>query len=341
MSIMLRVEQMKLRIERQLNPVADEVAAITAAVRPILLGTLYGLKKQVVEDAGGIPNIKLRTLPRLYVPGDGDCGICFEYAVHDAVRRGDRIVLDRVTTAMAQFCRVPGHDPASILFGAEKAGSQQLIETARDLLTDDSSLLYGTRGRPVKLKRHLDLIAAAFRRADARLALPQSISGLWKADLFLGNSDSDRWVGTSVKINVGALESARGLRIGIVPTREGRSDAIRLDDRRNLVVCPLPHDGSFMETFYLAWQVVQQFLAADARVPKEVALPRPAERQVAKYLEDRRDFPVVEVIEALIPLAQPNLLETHEQDAELILTRDAEVETGTVLTPVARPLTEK
>lgn len=332
---------MRLRIERQVNPVADEVAAVTAVVRPILLGTVQGLKGQVVADAGGIENIRIRMLPRLYRPGDGDCGLCFEYAVHDAVRRGDGPVLDRIATAMSPpLCRVPGSEPASILFGAEKAGSQQLIETANGLLTDDSSLLYGTRGRPLKLKRHLSLIAAAFRKKDARRALPQSISGLWRADLFLGNSDSDRWVGTSVKINSTQLEPARGLRIGIVPSREGATDAVRRDVKRNLIVCPLPHDGSFMETFYKAWGVVQQFLDADAQVPKEVALPRPADRQVARYLEDRRDFPVLDVIEALRPLAQPELLETSERAASLVLTRDAEVETGAVLAPVARSLNE-
>jgi hypothetical protein len=325
---------MELRIERQLNPVADEVAAITAVVRPILFGTVRALKQQVIDDIGGLDMLLLRLLPRLRRPGDGECGICFEYAVHDAMTRRDGIVVDRIATAMSEHCRVPGSEPASILFGAEKTGSQQLIETARALLTDESALLYGSRGRPVKLKRHITNIAAAFRSDDARRALPQSISGLWKADLFLGTSDADRWVGTTVKINPEQLEWARGLRIGIVPSREGASDAVRVDEGRNLVVCPLPHDGSFMETFYKAWQVVQQFLAADARLPKEVALPRPAERQVARYLADRRDFPVLDVIEALGPLAQPELLETREQPARLVLTREAEVQTGAIVAPM-------
>jgi hypothetical protein len=66
-------------------------------------------------------------------------------------------------------------------------------------------------------------------------------------DQVLGAPDVDRWVGTSVKINQSALEGARGLRIGIVPAREGASDRVRMDDRKNLVICPLPYDGSFME----------------------------------------------------------------------------------------------
>lgn len=74
-----------------------------------------------------------------------------------------------------------------------------------------------------------------------------------------------------------------------------------------------------------------------AYVPKEVALPRQAERQVAKYLADRRDFPVVDVVAALRPLAQPDLLRTEEQDAELVSRRESnpEVETGAVVAPIA------
>ncbi|MCR3746906.1 hypothetical protein LX88_000844 [Lentzea californiensis] len=278
-------------------------------------------------------------LPRLRRPGDGDTGICFEYAVHDAVSRGDAAVAERVGEAL-DLCKVPGDDVGSILFGAEKLGSQQLIDTAADLLTNDSSLLSGSRGRPVKLKRHLTSAAAAFRKKGAGGGLPQSISGLWRADLFLGSTQTDYWVGTTVKINPTALQGDRGLRVGIVPATQGKSDLITKDDRRNLVVCPLPYDGSFVETFYMAWEVVTAFLAADALVPKEVSLPRPAARTVARYLADRREFPVVDVIEALASLSQPELLRTQTEAAGIVLAGGTSqvVETNAVLAPVARLL---
>jgi len=171
-------------------------------------------------------------------------------------------------------------------------------------------LLSGYRGQPVKLRRHLSAAAAAFRRKGVGTDLPQSISGLWRADLFLGSPDADRWVGTTVKINRAQLTGDRGLRVAVVPASEGRSDAVYKDVQRNLVVCPLPYDGSFVETFYKAWEVVAQFLNADAQVPKEVALSRPPARTVARYLADRREFEVVDVIEALGPLSQPELLVT-------------------------------
>jgi hypothetical protein len=325
----------QLRLELQQNPVADEVSALTAVVRPILAGLLYALKKSVVVAVGGYDRVTLELLARLYRPGDGDCGICFEYAVHDAMNRGDAAVRERVVDAL-KVCNVRGNHTASILFGAEKAGSVRLIDTAREMLTDDSRLLAGNRGQPVKLRRHINLVAAAFRRRAYRELLPWSISGLWKADLFVGVRDADRWVGTSVKINRNQLEPARGLRIGIVPTLQGASDRIVKDNARNLVICPMPHDQAFMEVFYQGWQLAQQFIAADAKLPKEVALPRAPDRQVARWLADRRAYPVVDVIDALGPLAQPELLRTDTRTAEVVENRNAGSATNMLEAPIPR-----
>jgi hypothetical protein len=323
-------DQLQLRLEFQEKPIADEVSAVTAIVRPVLMGVLYALKADVASEAGGYENLKLFMLSRLRKPGDGDVGICFEYAVHDALLSGNPLVSERVADAL-RLCRCPGSQLASILFGAEKSGALSLINTAKNLLSDDSELLYGTRGRPVKLKRHIDAVAAAFRRPSARDDLPGSISGLWKADLFAGNKDSEKWIGTTMKINRSHLEGAKGLRLGIVPGSEGESDQVTMDLAKNLVVCPLPYDRSFMQAFYQAWEVVVQFLAADAKVPKEASLPRPPSRQVARFLEDRRDFPVLDVIAALVPLSQPELLRTEEKAAELINTRKQAAESTTAL----------
>jgi hypothetical protein len=331
-----RLLTVEIRSEVQQSAIADEVSALIAVVRPILQGVLFSLKKEALDDAGGLANIKLRQLGRARRAGDGDTGICFEYAVHDAIARGDAVVVERVADALDK-CKVPGSDLSSILFGIEKAGTQQLINTAADSLTDHSSLLYGTQGRPVKLKKHLSSAATAFRTRGRTSKLPQSVSGLWKADLFLGAVDTDRWVGTSVKINRSHLEPVRGLRVGIVPAQQGNTDKIVKDEKKNLMVCPLPYDGAFVETFYKAWELVVQFLAADAQVPKEVALPRPAARQVARMLAERRDFPVIDVIEVLDPLAQPDLLETTTKAAILLPSgrqSSSELNTSSVVAPI-------
>lgn len=326
---------MDLRKELQRNPVADEVQALIAVVIPILRGVLFAIKAEALQDAGGLDAIRLRQIPRAYRPGDGDCGISFEYAVHDAITGNNPLILDRISTALRDHCRIRGGDPSSILFGAEKTGAVQLIQTAHDILTADSRLLSGSRGQPVKLKRHIDSVAAAFRRATARQHLPESINGLWKADLFVGDRTPDQWVGTTVKINPRHLEGAHGLRLAIVPSQQGRNDAIRRDDQRNLIVVPLPYDGSFMEVFYQGWQIVQQFIHADAQVPREVNLPRPADRQVCRFLEERREFPVLDVLAALAPLAQPELLATQEGNIDVSLRRGDESDTNLIIAPVA------
>ncbi len=274
-------------------------------------------------------------LPRLYRPGDGDVGICFEYAVHEALNNGDARVAERVSDAI-KLCRIkPANTPKSILFGFEKSGSVQLIKTAKNILTDESRSLAGGVGQPPKLRRRLNILAAAFRRPTTRYALPWSIRGLWKADLFVGSVESQQWVGTSVKINASQLEGAAGLRVGIVPTRQGKSDKVRLDEGRGLVICPLHHDADFMQVFYEGWRVVQAFLAADAKVPKEVALPRPVDREICRMLEERREYPAVDVIEALSIFSQPELLANFTEQVSLEDVK-GDAETCTLLAPVSR-----
>jgi hypothetical protein len=306
---------MQLRIETQLSPVADEVSALMAIARPVLRGLLYSLPARRIERLGGIQNVTLEDLARERRASDGDCGVCFEYAVHEAVSRNDPMVVERVDYALRRFCRISGDGVSSILFGAEKQGSQRLIATAKALLTEESRLMYGTQGRPVQLRRHLDAAAAAFRTRGRGSRLPQSISGLWKADLFLGQSTPDRWVGTSVKINASALEPARGLRLGIVPAKG--SDLIHKDERRNLIVVPLRWDDDFMDIFYAAWTTVVYVLSEGANMPAPGLLHNPAQRNLGRLLASHKGTRVLRVIAALEPLGQPHLLEPQEVSARL------------------------
>lgn len=305
--------QMQIREERQASPVEDPVGALVAVTRPILVSILASIGGQYMteyEDRGTMP---LRMLGRLRKQGDGDTGIAFEYAIHDAVRAGNAAVKERVAEALNQ-CRITRGDPASILFAIEKQGSQQLIDTEMSLVTDESRWLSGTRGQPPKLKNYMSQLAAAFRRPTTRPNLPQSIRGLWKADLFLGSAIPDHWVGTTVKYNPAHLEAAPGLRIAIVPTQSGRGDSVRLDQSRNLVLCPIPHDASFMQTFHEGWRIVQALCETDFVMPRDVDLPIPIHREAARVFAERRDFPIGDVIEATEKFSQPHLLETKTEN---------------------------
>lgn len=327
---------MELKIQRQINPIQSEVAALISVIRPILEGLLYGLKADVVAEVGGYNDVKLKMLNRLYRQGDGDIGLCFEYAIHNAIRNRDPLIAERIEDAL-QLCNVRGQNLNSLLFAVEKTGKLNLVESVIQSLTDNSQLMYGTRGRPVKLKRHIEQVASAFRRPNARLALPQSISGLWKADLFVGDTGQDNWVGTSVKVNAGDLKAEPGLRVGIVPTRQGKNDQVRREDTKNIVVCPIPYDDSFMQLFYAGWRIVQQFMAADAQLPNEDRLPLPHEREVARSLAMRRESTIVAVVEVLEAESQRRLIESSTVVPQTVAAAqpDAPLVADAVLAPIA------
>lgn len=127
-----------------------------------------------------------------------------------------------------------------------------------------------------------------------------------------------------MKINPSQLEAAAGLRVGIIPTKQGSSDKVRKDENKNLVICPLHHDEDFMQTFYEGWRIVQA-----------VALPRPAHREVARILVERRDFPVVDVVEAIGAFSQPGLLATDTRQVGTT-TLVGHANTEHVIAPLSR-----
>lgn len=318
----------------QNNPVNSEIEALFAVSIPILRGILYSLNRDIVTEVGGYEKISLKLLSRLYREGDGDCGICFEYAVHDAIINSNPMILDRIETVLSKFCKIKQGDPTSILFGAEKNGAMQLIESVNEHLTDNSALLTGTKGQPIKLKKHIQGVINAFRKPSEREKLPNSINGLWKADLFVGKSEPDKWIGTTVKINRDQLEGAKGLRMAIVPAHQGKSDKIYLHETKNLIVCPLPYDHSFSEIFYRAWLIVKYFLNAGSKMPSESSLPLGADRFVCKFLVDRNQFTVLEVLEAMDIVKQPHLLTTKSEIAK-VTTTNPQAQLNTLVAPIS------
>lgn len=323
-----------VRQETQASPVAAPVEALVSVTRPILAGVLNSIAEEYIEPFGERGEVPLKMLGKLRTEGDGDCGIAFEYAVHQAIRENNSDVSERVSDALKR-CNIKQGDPSSILFAIEKQGSKQLISTDMDLITEDSSVLSGKRGRPVKLKGQMNILAAAFRRPGTRENLPQGIRGLWKADLFLGATGPDKWVGTSVKINPKHLEGAAGLRVAIVPAESGHKDTIRKDDAKNLIVCPVPYDKSYMETFYSGWRLVQSLCLNNFKMPKPVFLPTMIEREVAKIYCDRRDFSVEEVLGATELWGQPHLIKTDVKTANAndFSSPSAAPKTSTIVTP--------
>jgi hypothetical protein len=169
----------------------------------------------------------------------------------------------------------------------------------------------GNKGRPPKLRRYIPRIVNAYRRNEERNRLPRSITGIWKADLFLGNHNSDAWVGTTIKINPSQLQGAQGLRIGIYP-RRSKDDRPRKDEDLNLIRLPLPYDGEFMEVFYKSFFLVRAFLRSDAKIPKPVDLPDAEDRLLSEELAKRSEYPILDVLSTVNSMSQPDLIENAE-----------------------------
>ena len=325
---------MKILKSTQRAEIADPVRSKFAMVVPVVEAILFSLARDRIERLGGVERITLHDLAREFREGHGDAGICFEYAVHEAIANENPLIHPLASEVLERFCKIK-QGAQSILFGPEKEGVIPVLESVQDALTTDSVVQVGNRGRPPKLRRYIPQIVNAYRRHEARTNLPRSIRGIWKADLFLGNSGPDWWVGTTVKINPSLLQGAQGLRLAIYP-RQNASDGPRKDGRLNLVRLPLPYDAAFMELFYKAFFLVRAFLDADATVPKPVALPDAEDRFVTQELAARRDFPAVEVVGVLRGMAQPGLLETGaitNIDVNATLSQEAGLQKVTAAQP--------
>lgn len=317
----------KLLLATQTDAVQDSVTAKMACSSSVLNGMLYGLSMDRASRFGGYDKLTVWDLAREFREGSGDAGICFEWAVHEAIGRQDKYVWPVVSDVLEHHCSIK-NGAESLLFGPEKAGRVPVLSSVAGALTSESRVYVGGVGQPPKLQAHLPKIMAAFRRQQDRDRLPASISGLWKADLFVGSTQSQRWVGTTVKIQGRDLEGAKGLRLGIYP-RQNDKDVPRFDANLNLVRVPLDYDASFMEVFYKAFFLVRALLKADAKVPGPAFLPDSEDRFIAEQLEQRREFPVVDVITWLREIGQTTLVAEDSKDAP----QDVDLSDGGLLAP--------
>lgn len=315
---------MKLLQSIQIGRVGDPVRSKFAMVVPVIEASLYSLARDRVQRLGGYDKITLRDLAIELAEGDGDAGICFEYAVHEAIANKDPLIHPLASEVLEDFCGIGGGS-ASILFGPEKDGAIPIIESVQDALTEDSRLYVGNRGQPPKLRQYIPQIVRAFRRNEERNKLPRSIRGIWKADLFLGNPDTEKWVGTTVKSNATGLVGAQGLRIGIYP-KVNAKDAPRKDDDLNLVRLPLPYDGAFMELFWKSFFLTRAFFRARGKVPPPLHLPDAEDRFVTEQLAQRADYPALDVLAVIRDMAQQDLLEAAQVEMAETTTALSEAE---------------
>lgn len=307
---------LKLALEVQSDEVGEATRARYTMTASILRAMLYSSQKEMVSALGGPQKITLEQLARIYQEGSGDFGVCFEYALHDSIRARHASIYPIIEEVLFSFCKIKGQ-PESILFGLEKNGSLNIVQTAQNSLNDESRVLVGKVGKPPFLRQRVGILERAFRSVRHRDRLPQSIRGLWKADLFLGSPSSGQWVGTTLKVNKEALEAAPGLRVGVYPsnTKVGPTR----DVQKNMVICPLPYRSDFMVLFGASFQIAKQLMYSKGEMPKAPALVYEDDLTVAEWLSARKKFPVMAILEALQPLMQPGLIQT-KSSADVVAT---------------------
>lgn len=311
---------MELRKEIQKDSVGDYTQSVVAVVRSILLSILSSISgSRTAGDLHSTERIRLLQLLRTYRQSGTDIGISFEYTVHEAIMNRNPEIMDRIDSALTTLCGIRGDAPSSLFFGVEKQGTIGLIRSREGDYTDDSLVLSDRHGRFANLRKFVDRVAIEFGKRNVTDRLSSSINGLWQGRLFVGQPCTDQWVATIVKIDPLQRDGSEALRLAIVPSQHESADRIALIEDKNLMVVPLPYDGSFMQTFYRGWQIVVQFIAADATVPGEASLVKSEDRQIARFLSHRRNLPVSEVLESLQQLAQPMLFETQRETVEAFL----------------------
>lgn len=307
-------------LEIQKSLIGDQVRARYAMIIPILRGMLYSISQRTINEIrDGYNGITLEMFCKVYNEGDGDYGICFEYAVHEAIQYRNNLIYPKIQYVIGDLCGL-NNDVESILFGAEKTKSN-VLETAHNSLTEDSILKPGTRARPTYLKQYLDTIYKAHHNRSFIEQLPKSIKGVWKADLFLGSKYANEWVATTIKTNPGQIEEAPGLRIALYSDKNPKSEPYKHSN--NLIYCPLSYDSDFMELFGASFAIAKHIINSKGKMPSRAALYYADDAAVAKWLTDRSRFPLLEILDALEALKQPDLLSAPQSIDDGLVIRKA------------------
>jgi hypothetical protein len=138
---------MRLLKSFQQEDINNAVQAKFAMVAPVIEATLYSVAVDRIERLGGYTEWTLHDLAREVREGAGDAGICFEWAVHDAIADRNPLIWPLASEVLTDYCGIEdGAD--SILFGPEKNGRIPIIESVQDALTDESRVYVGNRGQP-------------------------------------------------------------------------------------------------------------------------------------------------------------------------------------------------
>ena len=255
-------------------------------VAPVIEATLYSLRRDRVERLGGYDHVDLEDLQpsrwrRATAMPESASSTPSTRRSRTRTRSSTR--LQRSPGGVLRYRRRIRRRSCS---GRRRTARSRSSSRFRSALTEDSRVLCRQPWTTGEAQRVYPADRSGVPAERGAKQAARSISGLWKADLFLGNPDSEKWVGTTVKSNANGLVGAQGLRIGIYP-KVNAKDAPRKDDDLRLIRLPLHTTESSWSCSGSRSSSVGAFFRARGKVPPPISLPDAEDRFVTGELAQR------------------------------------------------------
>ncbi len=326
LSSMMGSVQIRLTLQRA---AVDRTASPGALVGSILTDCASALSADVGAAGIGTPGT-LERLARRFARLRVDCALSFEYAVHDALRRSDARVAERVATALREYCGLEGTVPASILLGIGKNRAATLIDTPQHLAAAGSSVRWLVAD-DTPLERWIETCVECFH-SEGAYHLPSSILGYWRPKLLLGYAEQGVWVPSSFVDHSG---DDLGFRVRLMPIEQDAGDHVRRRDL-HLVVCPIPFDGVFLSLFRRAWRIVRALLAPDANKHVYDRATDPMDVRLEGLLKKRREWDLDDLLFSLASNAPSSCFTGEVRRVDVVELGFRATSLGAVLVPVAQ-----
>jgi hypothetical protein len=295
-------------------PIDEYGRALYAVGRSVLRALIDSLSSQDLTvlntPLSEVTMRQLATVARMErdkgMRGDG-----FEWAVHEAILGKEPSVINPISAALRKSSQyIKDAEPASLLFGQERAKYLGFLDAVVDEAGTDSFLLPQGSGKPFRFGPWVS-VAAQGHTAEA--LLNDRIKKIWKTDLFLSSEGNPRYFAATVKSNFSQLEGGKGLRIGIVPESthfNNNKSGVRFSHDHDLWVVTLADPNGFMGLFNDAYHAVARAVCTLGKhdAPPYFVKPTPKAQKIQEQLEKHPDARAVEIEEALNEAAQQDLV---------------------------------
>jgi len=298
----------------QAAPVDEYGRALYAVARSVVRAMLDQIGKDDLTDLGcDRDKVTMRQLSKLArldrdkgMRGDG-----LEWAIHEAVVGGEPRVTQHISEVLSRVSRhIAADNPTSLMFGHERAKYLGFTDAVIQQAGEEAVLLPGRRGHPYAFGPWVAL-AALGKQAESALA--ERIQQIWKTDLFLSDGQHVKYVAATVKSDWHALESGRGLRIGIVPEAPDLQPGVKYQN--GLWLVSLPDPNGFMGLFNEGYMAVAGAVCTLGKHERPPYYTKPSAKaqRVQEQIEKYPTATVVDIVAALDEAAQQNLVEVDHQ----------------------------